>query len=225
MDIKYDYSRLPTLVSSLPLPTLNRLHDLLIKIETGHQLNPRGTTVIPFNSRVEEELVFLYENVLFHNTDYIFTSSAICNGDQCFLDLHKPQIDILTQFHDLIKIRIKTLTPSLNSLQKNTLVIYDNGRIDYLSYTRELIQNFLKKRTNEYQILYYMAQRKDKELTFPELAKQLKPTRNGGEDATPESRVRNTLQAIRKKLKLTKTNNDIFEIRNSIKLTCNVVFQ
>lgn len=96
------------------------------------------------------------------------------------------------------------------------------GRIVYWTASLKRYETILKPKTNPYCLLQYLIQNPIKVFPTKDLVGQLNPQRTEGY-GTDDRRVRDTVEAIRKKLGLTKNpQDDIFIVDRGFGLKCDV---
>jgi len=79
----------------------------------------------------------------------------------------------------------------------------------------------VKANSNEYILLEQISRDKDKVFTYKELERNFKAPKSGGEDSSPERRVRDIVQSIR--TKFGKKIENFIEIDNGVRLLCAVI--
>lgn len=99
------------------------------------------------------------------------------------------------------------------------LIFCTNGSVEYISATGEKYQSRFNPRTNPYRLLLYLAQNPHQIFDFDDLANKLREQREGA-SSTEERRVRDTIEAIRKSMKLPAM--EMFRVDYGFELDCNV---
>lgn len=102
---------------------------------------------------------------------------------------------------------------------KGLLTIYPNGQTNYISPSGKQYEAKFGADTNSFRLLALMVKEPNKLFLFSELAGHLREARSDS-DATDERRARDTVQAIRKKMKLPK--DDVFRVDYGFGLKCDV---
>ncbi len=104
---------------------------------------------------------------------------------------------------------------------KGRLILYKNGRTVYTAPTGRKYEGKFSTKTNPYLLLQFLSKELGKVFEVQDLAKCLRNPRVGAEGTTEDRRVRDTVQSIRKKLKLPE-GDDFFIVDKGFGLDCDV---
>jgi len=222
MDIKiaYDYKeRLPDLVKQLTPTNRERLWELLNTINSGQQINPNGAAVIPFNARIEEMLIFLYEQILFYKTNIFFSPSDVCNEEQCFLDFSSGQKEVLSFLQKLLSSRKNDSNQDKYLLQINRA----SGKVIFRSPNDEVVEAIFSRNSNAFKVISYLAEKRNEWVKKSDLFALLNPLRQGA-NSDDKRRINDTIQQIRTKLKGNNNIEFIVAESSEYKLTSRVEF-
>ncbi len=109
------------------------------------------------------------------------------------------------------------------SKSKDKLVFYiRTGKTLYFDKKGQEHKAEFRPKTNPYLLLKFLSKSPVETFTSEEIAKELRNPRRGGEDSTPDRRVRDTMEAVRKGLKLTEEDDFFIVDKGSFGLKCDV---
>lgn len=102
---------------------------------------------------------------------------------------------------------------------KETLILYRDGNVSFTTVSGNVKKGKFRIKSNPYNLLLYMSKEPYKIFSFDELVVFLKKPRSES-DSTNERRVRDTIQSIRKELKL--AEGELFIVDYGFGLNCDV---
>jgi hypothetical protein len=102
------------------------------------------------------------------------------------------------------------------------LIIHRDGRVHFHSITGDIHETKFKVNSNSYLLLSFLAHKPNETFRFGEIAKNLKQARRLA-DTDKETRVRNTVKEIRKKLIL--FPKEMFKVDKGFGLNCKVIIK
>lgn len=107
----------------------------------------------------------------------------------------------------------KELLSSGSENESGKLVFYKDGSVHYVALSGQTYKAKFKLGTNSYKLLHYLADNSGSVFSYSDLVKKINVSRQGAE-ATDETRIRDTIQIIRRELGLTKENkiDDLFRV-------------
>lgn len=204
--IEYDYKKeIPDLVKKLSEKNIKRLSDFLEEINSGRQLNPKGSAVISFNARNEEMLIFLYSEFFLRNTDIFYSSLYECNGEQCFLDLNDEQNEVLNYLEKIIKKeqienKIKQ-NINIENIGKELLIIsQETGKVSFINKVGKKYEVEFKTYTNSFKLLMFLCHHPKTLHSYKTLSEQINKPRSHSDHPSIDRRIRDTVKEIKDKL-------------------------
>lgn len=152
-------------------------------------------------------------------------SDSVAQIEEVWLNNHLPEGAVTNAqnlFNTTEDYLNKKATKNQLEGQLGKLKLYEkNGKVEYTAHSGNEYCTNLGTNTNQFILLKYLVHNQDKKCSHEELAKGLKLPRNNSNNPTEEQRVRDTVQSIRKKLKLL-PEDDFFIVDYGYGLKCNV---
>lgn len=102
----------------------------------------------------------------------------------------------------------------------NTLTFYTDGKVIYISPQGKEYKTSFGTETNSYRLLQFLTRTPFQSLSFEKLAETLNKARSGVDHEDDERRVRDTVQAIKKKIGY--NGSDLFIADYGFRLNCDV---
>lgn len=207
---------LEELVEELTLRACKHLDDLLLDIETSWARHRgEGSTMLPYKVHQEMWLDYLYTQILFFDTDNWFTIQQYCDENYCYLGLTKKEYELLCSFHELVKKKL-----NLQKSISESLITFDS-KSEKLTINGEKIRT-PGKNTNQHNFLIKFLKNPNNYIPEKELIKLLNEPRSHADFAEESRRVRDTVRALRKNLKISekilKANNRSYGLFCSVTL-------
>lgn len=122
------------------------------------------------------------------------------------------------------KISKGELIPTKVANYENKLILYRNGRTIYIENYKNVYEYKFNLKTNPHLLLLFLAQNPTKTFSVIELDKKLKAQRHNA-NSTEERRIRDTIQEIRRKLKLNESSDFLTVDRKIFGIRCSSEFR